>query len=101
MLISRRLYPEAPNHKLSTLVQYHGLPTNGQLHRALADAEMTAQLWFKMVEDLKTAYGFNEIPFQVMKRLGKLAEGQVPGYLKKQAAQLAACEQQTNATLPF
>ena len=44
VLLSRRLYPEAPSHQLGTLVDYHGLPRTGQAHRALADAEMAAAL---------------------------------------------------------
>ncbi len=35
MLISRRVYPDAPNHKLGTLVQYKDLPNDGTFHRAV------------------------------------------------------------------
>ena len=48
MLISRRVYPDAPNHKLETLVRYKSLKTDGVHHRALADAEMTAHLWINI-----------------------------------------------------
>jgi len=44
MLASRRLYPDAPNHRLETLVRFKNLKTDGVHHRALADAEMTAYL---------------------------------------------------------
>ncbi len=30
VLLSRRLYPQAPSHKLGTLVDYHGLPLTGR-----------------------------------------------------------------------
>ena len=40
MLLSRRIYPHFPDHKLGTLVRHLKLPTTGEYHRALADAEM-------------------------------------------------------------
>lgn len=51
--LARRLYPDAPNHKLGTLVEYAGLPAAGRAHRALADAETTAHLLLRgnRVED--------------------------------------------------
>ena len=54
VLLSRRLYPQAPSHKLGVLVDYHGLPRTGQAHRALADAEMAAALLARMQHDLRT-----------------------------------------------
>ena len=39
LLLSRRLHPEAPNHRLGTLRAWHALPDAGRAHRALADAE--------------------------------------------------------------
>jgi DNA polymerase-3 subunit epsilon len=53
MLLSRRLYPEAPNHRLGTLADWHGLPKNGRAHRALADAEVTAHLLLRLQADLR------------------------------------------------
>ena len=44
LLLSRRLYPQAENHKLGTLARLHALPSAGRAHRALADAEVTAHL---------------------------------------------------------
>lgn len=85
MLIARRIYPEAPNHKLATLVSYKQLPTEGQFHRALADAEMTAQLWLRMLEDMQEAYGFRQMPFELLQKLGKVAKKQVPDFLAKQS----------------
>lgn len=56
MLLSRRLYPEAPNHRLGTLVSWHGIEPAGRAHRALADAEMAAQLWLRIVRDVERRY---------------------------------------------
>lgn len=72
LLISRRLYPWAPNHRLQTLVELHGLPTDGRYHRALADANMTAALFIRMQNDLSRLYGEAPSPlmaeYQQMKR---------------------------------
>jgi DNA polymerase-3 subunit epsilon len=57
VLVSRRLYPQAPNHKLGTLVDYHHLPRTGAAHRALADAEMAAALLGQIQHDLRTRHG--------------------------------------------
>ena len=81
MLTARRIYPEAPNHKLETLVRYKGLYTDGTFHRALADAEMTALLWTKMTEDLCENYGFEEVPFTLMCGLMKVSKTKVADYL--------------------
>lgn len=53
MLTARRIYPDAPSHRLETLVGHLRLRTDGVFHRALSDAEMTAQLWTAMIGELK------------------------------------------------
>ena len=93
MLVARRIYPQAPNHKLGTLVAWKQLPTSGQFHRALADAEMTAHLWLQMEEDLKAGYGFRQVPFELLQKLAKVAKKKVPAFLEK------ACET-VNASCP-
>lgn len=85
LLVARRLYPEAPNHKLQTLVQYHNLPHNGTFHRALADAEMTAHLWRQMGYDIASTYGCGPVPFIVFQGLSKISKKQVATYLQRQA----------------
>jgi DNA polymerase-3 subunit epsilon len=57
LLLSRRLYPEAPNHKLGTLAAYHGIAAAGRAHRALADAEVTAGLFLRMCADIRSRFG--------------------------------------------
>lgn len=59
--LARRLYPDAPNHKLGTLMAYARLPVAGRAHRALADAEMTAHLLLHMETELKTRYRLPEV----------------------------------------
>ena len=52
LLLARRLYPEAGNHRLGTLARLHALPDNGRAHRALADAQTAAQLLLRVQADL-------------------------------------------------
>jgi len=83
MLTARRLYPDSPNHKLETLVRYKNLKTDGVHHRALADAEMTAHLWLRMLEDIRSNYGFHAVPFDLMQRLSKISRKKVPEFMQK------------------
>ncbi len=86
MLIARRLYQQAPNHKLGTLVEYKDIDNDGVFHRALADSEMTANLWLLMLDDLKADYQITMPNFSVMQKLSRTAKASVPTYLKKQAS---------------
>ena len=56
VLLSRRLYPEAPSHSLGKIVRHLQLPPADKAHRALADAEMTAQLLLRMQADLRSRW---------------------------------------------
>lgn len=77
MLLARRIYPLAPNHKLATLVGYLGLPTTGRHHRALADAEMTAHLLLKIASDLKQKYSLSGVPHEILRALQKAPKAQI------------------------
>ena len=52
LLLSRRIFPDAPNHQLGTLVRTLKLPNTGRSHRALADAEATAHLLLRLQHEL-------------------------------------------------
>ena len=65
LLLSRRLYPEAANHKLGTLARLHGIVPTGRAHRALADAEMAAGLWLRIVHDVQDRYTAS-VPFGLL-----------------------------------
>ena len=52
LLLSRRLYPTASNHRLGTLAALHRLPQSGRAHRALADAETTAHLLLQLQQEV-------------------------------------------------
>ncbi len=83
MLLARRLYPDAPNHKLATLVAFKKLPNDGTFHRALADAEMTAYLWLSMLADITARHRIARIPFVLTQDLGRVARRGVPGFLER------------------
>lgn len=80
LLMARRLYPEAPNHRLETLVRFKGLPV-GRFHRALGDAEMTAGLWRCMAQDLQAAYALPVVSFALMRGLTSVARAKMPAFL--------------------
>lgn len=65
LLLSRRLYPDAANHKLGTLARLHGITPTGRAHRALADAEMAAGLWLRIVQDVQDRYAAT-VPFGLL-----------------------------------
>ena len=48
VLLSRRLQPEQPSHRLGALAQALGLPITGRAHRAMVDVEMTCHLWLHL-----------------------------------------------------
>ena len=75
LLLSRRLYPESPNHRLGTLAAWHRLPTAGRAHRALADAELTARLLLQLQHDVRQRYAVNAAPHALLMRLQRTARG--------------------------
>jgi len=67
--VARRVYPAAPNHKLATLVRLAGVRPAEQYHRALGDAEMTAGLWVRMVEEVGREHGVAGVSLELMQAL--------------------------------
>ncbi len=68
MLLSRRIFDGAPNHKLGTLVRHLGLPADGALHRALSDATVTAELLFRIQAEISARYGLS-LPHKALARV--------------------------------
>ena len=81
LLVSRRLYQSAPNHKLDTLISYKGIASNGSYHRALYDAQMTAKLWLTMIDDIKQQTGIDKVPFSMVQKLTKTTKANVNKFL--------------------
>ncbi len=71
LLLARRLFPDSPNHKLETLVRILGLPTTGNYHRALADAECTAHLLIRLQKEISQRYNIRSIDSNVLQALQK------------------------------
>lgn len=71
LLLARRIYQEAPNHKLGSLINYKNIPSQGEFHRALYDSEMTAKLWVTMLNDIAQQTRQNPIPFAFIQKLSK------------------------------
>lgn len=71
MLAARRLCPQAPNHKLGTLVSHLDIPTEGTFHRALYDSEMTTKVWLAMLEGIGQRYQLLQVPFELILQLIK------------------------------
>ena len=84
MLVARRVYPDAPNHKLGTLVEFKCLPSDGTFHRALADAEMTTHLWLGMLNDISSRFSLETISFSLMQALSRIPKAAVPGFPGRQ-----------------
>lgn len=97
--VAKRLYPDVINYKLETLVRYKEIPVNSQFHRALADAEMAAQLWVKIIEDLKTQFGFEHISFDLMKKIGKMNKDNAFELLHKEAEESRSQDVDTTGNL--
>ncbi|MFT4520439.1 MAG: DNA polymerase-3 subunit epsilon [Halioglobus sp.] len=82
MLTARRIFQQAPDHKLGTLIDYMNIPVEGFFHRALYDSEMTAKLWLAMLDDVRRRYAFSEIDFKLMQRLAKTPKHAVDNFWK-------------------
>lgn len=82
VLLSRRLYPEAPSHKLGSLVDFFRLPRTGQAHRALADAEMAAELLGRIQHDLRACHGVNEPDHGFLMALQRCTRAALPRFIQ-------------------
>ena len=85
LLVSRRVYQDSPNHKLKTLVFHAGIPETGSFHRALADAEMTAQLWISMINRIREQYKIPMILFDQLCELSRVDKLYAHRYLSSLA----------------
>ena len=76
MLLARRLYPHAANHRLGELVKLHRLPAT-RAHRARADVQMTYHLWRKMDADVRRQFGGVPLTFALMAKLQRARRDQL------------------------
>ena len=86
MLASRRIYPHAQSHKLSTLVELLRLPKSGRAHRAMVDAEMTSHLWCRLQEDIAQTYGLGHVDHALIARVQAVSKAKVAMLLRSLGA---------------
>ncbi|MFW9269815.1 3'-5' exonuclease [Pseudomonas sp. D2-30] len=83
LLLARRLMPAAPNHKLGTLNTFAGLPHTGQAHRAMADAEMAANLTAHLASELREKHGLRALSHDLLCSLQKVPAAKINEHLKR------------------
>jgi DNA polymerase-3 subunit epsilon len=71
LLVARRIYQDAPSHKLGALMTYKNIPSGGGFHRALFDSEMTAKLWMTMLDDISQIITAKDVPFRLIQTFSK------------------------------
>lgn len=81
LLLSRRLLPSAPSHKLGVLVEYAKLPVAGRYHRALADAEMAASLLRRLEDELWLRHQVPKVSVDLLRKIQRASKAQLPKYL--------------------
>ncbi|MEK9801826.1 MAG: 3'-5' exonuclease [Curvibacter sp.] len=87
LLLARRLYPQAPDHKLGTLVDFHGLPRTGAAHRALADAEMAAGLLLRIRHDLQQRLALSRVDHELLVSLQQCQRHEIRAWMARQSGQ--------------
>ena len=83
LLLARRLLPQAPSHKLGNLNAWARLPATGQAHRALADAEMAANLTCFMAALLRERHGLREVTHGLLCSLQKVPAAKIAQALQR------------------
>jgi DNA polymerase-3 subunit epsilon len=86
LLLSRRLYPQAPNYKLGSLAAFHALPSSGRAHRAMADAETAAALLGRIRSDLRDRFRVPEPRHELLVKLQACTRKAVPKAIAKHLA---------------
>lgn len=85
LLLSRRIFPHAPSHKLSALVDYINLPVAGRYHRALADAEMAASLLLRLEEELRKRHSLSDVSIELLSQIQRAPKSQLEKCIARQA----------------
>lgn len=84
LLLSRRIFPQAPSHKLGALVEYANLPVAGRYHRALADAEMAASLLLRLEDELRERHAVNDVSVELLRRIQRVPKAQLTRCLARE-----------------
>ena len=83
MLLSRRLYPEAGSFRLGSLAAHHGIEFSAQAHRAMADADVAARLWARIVRDMERRYDVHEAPHDFLVKVGGTPKAKMPDAIRR------------------
>jgi len=91
MLLSRRVFPQAPSHKLGALVEFVNLPVAGRYHRALADAEMAASLLARLEEELRGRFNVRDVSHELLRKIQRVPKHQLDKCLERHQRETLAC----------
>jgi DNA polymerase-3 subunit epsilon len=91
MLLSRRVFPQAPSHKLGALVEFVNLPVAGRYHRALADAEMAASLLSRLEEELRGRFNVRDVSHELLRKIQRVPKHQLDKCLERHERENLAC----------
>ncbi|CAM3702494.1 DNA polymerase III PolC-type [Pseudomonas reidholzensis] len=83
LLLARRLLQAAPDHKLGTLTRWANLPNTGTAHRAMADAEMAANLLQYMALGLRDNHGLSNVGHDLFCSLQKIPKAKISDALQR------------------
>jgi len=86
MRLSRRIYPHLPGHSLAELARSLALPATGKAHRALADAELTAQLFVRLTQDVTAMHEALVLTPRLLRQLMHIPVGQLRSRLERLCA---------------
>lgn len=86
LLLARRLFPQAPSHKLGVLVEFAGLPVAGRYHRALADAEMAASLLARLEDELRCRFKLGDVSHELLRKIQGVPKHQLNRCLERHLA---------------
>jgi DNA polymerase-3 subunit epsilon len=83
LLLARRLFPQAPSHKLGALVEFANLPVAGRAHRALADAEMAASLMVCLEEELRLRHQVRDVSHELLRQIQSVPKAKLAQCLER------------------
>lgn len=86
MLVARRVLPQAPSYKLGALVDFAGLPRAARAHRALADAEMAAELLCHLQRELMQRFELAEVSHAMLQVIQSRPKSQLDACVRRLAA---------------
>jgi DNA polymerase-3 subunit epsilon len=75
--LAKQVVPGLPNYKLDTLLAHYGIPQPPDRHRAGADVEVTAELFFRLIRAADEYPEFSDLA-ALAKIAGRTAKSNIP-----------------------